>query len=181
MTTVRDKLELKLQDFHEIASDFVHTSDMEVSKIKCNIDLKFSVQSARIRVGVENLMKKAFANLKDDLSGSNCPLNGMKEQVRHQLVDDHFLFMCGDLNLKGAGMERVWQEEDQLRIISMEKVDDVRGGFDRLACCIKAVRDSMKSESPKDEEALRKLHGIWLLRSRKTWKRTGWKRKIGKK
>ena len=140
MTTVRDKLELKLQDFHEIASDFVHTSDMEVSRIKGNIDLKFPVHSARIRVGVKNLMKKAFANLKDDLSRSNCPLNGMKKQVRHQLVDDHFLFMCGDPNSEGVRMERVWQEEDQLRIISMEKVDDVRGGFDRLACCNRAAR-----------------------------------------
>ena len=78
-------------------------------------------------------------------------------------------------------MKRVWQEEDQLRIIYMEKVDDVRGGFVRLACGIKAVRDSMKYESRKDDEALRKLHGIWLLRSTKTWTRTGWKRKIGKK
>ena len=149
---------------------------MEVSKIKGSIDLKCPIHSACIRVGVENLMKKAFANLKDDLSGSNCLLTGMKEQVRHQLAVDHFLFMCGDPNLKGAGMERVWQEEDQLRIISMEKVGDVREGFDRLACGIKAVRDSMKSDFRKDF-----MLDTKLLRSRKTWTRTGWKRKIGKK
>merc|ERR1712077_54533 len=59
--------------------------------------------------------------------------------VRQQLVDDHFLFMSGDPNLKVAGMERDWpegrgifhneaktflvwvNEEDQLRIISMQK------------------------------------------------------------
>ena len=34
----------------------------------------------------------------------------MDEKVRQQLVDDHFLFMSGDPNLKVAGMERDWPE-----------------------------------------------------------------------
>merc|ERR1711973_879297 len=96
------------------------------------------------RIDVENLMKKAFANLKGDLAGSYFPLTGMSEKVRQQLVDDHFLFMSGDPNLKVAGMERDWpegrgifhnkdktfltwvNEEDQLRIISMQKGGDVK-------------------------------------------------------
>merc|ERR1711983_419166 len=116
----------------------------------------------------ENLMKKAFANLKGDLAGTYFPLTGMSEQVRQQLVDDHFLFMSGDPNLKVAGMERDWpegcgifhnkdktfltwvNEEDQLRIISMQKGGDVRGVFDRLARGIKAVGDSVKAESGKE-------------------------------
>jgi hypothetical protein len=52
------------------------------------------------RLGVENLMKKAFANLTGDLAGTYYPLTGMEEAVRKQLVDDHFLFMSGDANLK---------------------------------------------------------------------------------
>jgi len=176
-----------IQDYHGISADSVHTSDMDVSKIKGNIDPKAPVHSTRIRVGrsidgfglspgitkeqrlgVENLMKKAFANLKDDLAGTYFPLTGMNEQVRQQLVDDHFLFMSGDPNLKVAGMERDWpegrgifhnkdktfltwvNEEDQLRIISMQKGGDVRGVFDRLARGIKAVGDSVKAESGKD-------------------------------
>ena len=61
-------------------------------------------------------MKKAFENLKDkpagkyDLAGTYYPLTGMDETVRQQLVDDHFLFMSGDPNLKVAGMERDWPE-----------------------------------------------------------------------
>ena len=92
----------------------------------------------------------------------------MNETVRQQLVDDHFLFVYGDPNLKVAGMERDWpegrgifhnkektfltwvNEEDQLRIISMEKGGDVKGVFDRLARGIKAVGDSVKTESGKD-------------------------------
>merc|ERR1712058_130189 len=120
------------------------------------------------RIDVENLMKKAFSNLKGDLAGSYFPLTGMSEKVRQQLVDDHFLFMSGDPNLKVAGMERDWpegrgifhnkdktfltwvNEEDQLGIISMQKGGDVRGVFDRLARGIKAVGDSVKAESGKD-------------------------------
>ena len=92
----------------------------------------------------------------------------MSEAVRQQLVDDHFLFVSGDPNLKVAGMERDWpegrgifhnkdktfltwvNEEDQLRIISMQKGGDVKEVFDRLARGIKAVEDSVKKESGHD-------------------------------
>merc|ERR1712012_397526 len=176
-----------IQDYHGISADATHTSDMDVNKIKGNVDPAAPVHSCRIRVGrsidgfglspgitkeqrvgVENLMKKAFANLKGDLAGSYYPLTGMDEKVRQQLVDDHFLFVSGDPNLKIAGMERDWpegrgifhnkdktfltwvNEEDQLRIISMQKGGDVRAVLDRLARGIKAVGDSVKAESGKD-------------------------------
>merc|ERR1712212_870225 len=176
-----------IQEYHGISPDAVHTSDMDVSKIKGNIDASAPVHSTRIRVGrnidgfglspgitkdqrlgVESLMKKAFANLTGDLAGTYYPLTGMAEKVRQQLVDDHFLFMSGDPNLKVAGMERDWpegrgifhnkdktfltwvNEEDQLRIISMQAGGDVKGVFDRLARGIKAVGDSVKAESGKD-------------------------------
>merc|ERR1719309_1104153 len=153
-----------IQEYHGTSPEAMHTSDMDVNKIQGNINPQAPVHSTRIRVGrsidgfglspgitreqrlgVENLMKKAFANLKDDLAGTYFPLTGMNEKVRQQLVDDHFLFMSGDPNLKVAGMERDWpegrgifhnkdktfltwvNEEDQLRIISMQKGGDVRG------------------------------------------------------
>merc|ERR1739838_125852 len=120
------------------------------------------------RLEMEGLMKNAFAKLEDDLSGDYYPLTGMDEGVRQQLVDDHFLFVSGDRNLIVAGMERDWpegrgifhnkdktfliwvNEEDQLRIISMQSGGDVRAVFDRLARGIKAVGDSVKAESGKD-------------------------------
>jgi len=176
-----------IQEYHGISADAVHTSDMDASKIKGNIDPTAPVKSTRIRVGrnidgfglspgitkeqrvgVENLMKKAFANLEGDLAGTYYPLTGMAENVRQQLVDDHFLFMSGDKNLIVSGMERDWpegrgifhnkdktfltwvNEEDQLRIISMQMGGDVKGVFDRLARGIAAVGDSVKKESGKD-------------------------------
>merc|ERR1712184_153422 len=120
------------------------------------------------RLGVESLMKNALSKLTGDLAGTYYPLSGMDEKVRQQLVDDHFLFVSGDPNLIAAGMERDWpegrgifhneaktfllwvNEEDQLRIISMQKGGDVRGVFSRLAAGIKAVQNSVKAEAGKD-------------------------------
>merc|ERR1712243_506345 len=76
-----------IQEYHGISADAVHTSDMDVTKIKGNIDPTAPVKSTRIRVGrnidgfglspgitkdqrlnVENLMKKAFGLLEVDLA-----------------------------------------------------------------------------------------------------------------
>jgi len=121
-----------------------------------------------LRLDMEKLMVSAFAKLEADLAGEYYPLTGMDETVRQQLVDDHFLFVSGDKNLIAAGMERDWpegrgifhnkektflvwvNEEDQLRIISMQKGGDVKGVFERLARGISAVQDSVKGESGKD-------------------------------
>merc|ERR1712095_94190 len=120
------------------------------------------------RIDVEKLMNGALSKLTGDLAGKYYPLTGMDEKVRQQLVDDHFLFVSGDPNLTVAGMERDWpegrgifhnaaktfllwvNEEDQMRIISMEKGGDVKGVFGRLARGIKAVGDSVKAECGKD-------------------------------
>merc|ERR1712183_872143 len=174
-------------EYHGLPGDFKHVSDMNVDGIKGNVAPEVPVHSCRIRVGrsiqgfglspgitkqqridVEALMKNAFTKLEGDLAGSYYALTGMEEGVRQQLVDDHFLFVSGDPNLKVAGMERDWpegrgifrnadktflvwvNEEDQLRIISMQKAGDVKGVFERLARGIKAVGDSVKAESGKD-------------------------------
>merc|ERR1719427_1641580 len=115
------------------------------------------------RLELEAKMKEAFASLEGDLAGTYYPLTGMDETTRLQLVKDHFLFMSGDPNLQIAGMERDWpegrgifhnkektflvwvNEEDQLRIISMQKGGDVKGVFQRLARGIQAVQETVKA------------------------------------
>ena len=176
-----------IQEYHGISSSARHTSNMNVSDLKGNVSEEVPVHSVRIRVGrsidgfglspgitrdqrvgVEKLMVKAFANLTGDLAGQYYPLSGMNENVRQQLVDDHFLFMSGDRNLQVAGMERDWpegrgifhndkktflvwvNEEDQLRIISMQEGGNVKAVFERLSRAIKAVQESIKKESGKD-------------------------------
>merc|ERR1711917_130226 len=183
-----------IQEYHGISADATHTSDMDVNKIKGNVDPAAPVHSVRIRVGrsiqgfglspgitkeqrvgVEKLVSTALKRLDGDLAGAYYPLTGMDEKVRQQLVDDHFLFMSGDPNLKVAGMERDWpegrgifhneaktflvwvNEEDQTRIISMQKGGDVKGVFERLARGIKAVGDCVKAESGKDFQLSKKF------------------------
>ena len=120
------------------------------------------------RLDLEKLLKSALESMEGDLKGSYFPLLGMEEKIRQQLVDDHFLFVSGDRNLIAAGMERDWpegrgifhnkeksflvwvNEEDQTRIISMQKGGDVREVFSRLARGIEAVRVSVNTASGKD-------------------------------
>merc|ERR1712072_115181 len=134
-----------IQEYHGISPSARHTSDMDVGKIKGNVNSDVPVHSCRIRVGrsidgfglspgitkdqrvgVEKLMINAVKSFPSDLAGNYYPLTGMDEKVRQQLVDDHF------------------------RIISMQKGGDVRDVFSRLAKGIKAVQDSVKAEAGKD-------------------------------
>jgi len=176
-----------IQEYHGIAPDAKHTSDMDSSKIVGNVNPAAPVHSTRIRVGrsingyglspgitkeqrvaVEKLFANASGKFEGELAGSYYPLTGMDEAVRQQLVDDHFLFVSGDRNLTVAGMERDWpegrgifhnkdktflvwvNEEDQLRIISMEKGGNVKGVFERLAKAIATVGASVKAECGQD-------------------------------
>jgi len=120
------------------------------------------------RKDVESLFKNASKKLEGKLAGTYYPLTGMVESVRQQLVDDHFLFVSGDPNLTVSGMERDWpegrgifhnvektflvwvNEEDQFRIISMQKGGDVKGVFARLVDGIQEVGKSVKAECGKE-------------------------------
>merc|ERR1712165_463592 len=169
------------------ASKITANVEPDVPVHSCRIRVGRSIQGFGLspgitkqqRIDVEALMKNAFAKLTGDLAGNYYALTGMDEAVRQQLVDDHFLFMSGVPNLKVAGMERDWpegrgifhnadktflvwvNEEDQLRIISMQKGGDVKGVFSRLARGIQAVGDSVMAESGKGfllDERLGFLH-----------------------
>merc|ERR1712045_848965 len=84
------------------------TSGFTLAKaIACAVE--FDNQHCGIYAGDEDSYID-FAKLEGDLAGNYYPLTGMDEAVRQQLVDDHFLFMSGDPNLKVAGMERDWPE-----------------------------------------------------------------------
>merc|ERR1712146_468979 len=112
---------------------------------------------------VESLVTKGLANLKGDLAGKYFPLNGMSEADRKQLVADHFLFKKGDRFLESAGANRDWpegrgifhnnektflvwvNEEDQMRIISMQSGGDAKQVFERLVRGISAIEEQVKA------------------------------------
>ena len=102
------------------------------------------------RLEVEKKVSGILNSLTGDLAGTYYPLSGMDEATTQQLINDHFLFKKGDRFLESAGVNRDWpegrgifhnndktflvwlNEEDQLRIISMEKGSDIGSVFGRL-------------------------------------------------
>ena len=113
--------------------------------------------SKRDRLEFETLMQKVFSELKGEFRGTYLSLKEMNEEIKQKLISDHILFMSGDENMIVAGMERDWpegrgvfvsedrkfsvwvNEEDHLRIISMEKGSDLVTTFSRLAAGIESI------------------------------------------
>lgn len=107
---------------------------------------------------MEQKMKAIFENISDpELQGTYYPLTGMTKDVQNQLIQDHFLFKEGDRFLQAANACRYWptgrgifhnkdktflvwvNEEDHLRIISMQQGGDVGKVLDRLIRGVKVI------------------------------------------
>jgi len=85
-----------------------------------------------------------------DLKGKFYPLDGMSKEDQKKLIEDHFLFKEGDRFLEACNLNRDWpsgrgifhnndktflvwvNEEDQLRIISMQPGANIFQVFERL-------------------------------------------------
>ncbi len=105
----------------------------------------------RERLIVECMVSDTLRTLDGELAGRYYPLTGLSEEDRKQLIEDHFLFKEGDRFLESAGLNRDWpegrgiyhnddktflvwvNEEDQLRIISMQPGGDIAQVFTRLS------------------------------------------------
>merc|ERR1712079_19565 len=139
-------------EYHGLPADFQHVSDMDPTKVNGNVNPEVPVPSVRIRVGrsiqgfglspgitkeqrvgVEKLVSTALKRLDGDLAGAYYPLAGMDRDGPEGRGIFH----------NEAKTFLVWvNEEDQTRIISMQKGGDVKGVFERLARGIKTVQDS---------------------------------------
>merc|ERR1712054_285531 len=103
------------------------------------------------RAEIEKPVVSALNEFTGELKGKYYSLKTMTDSEKKQLIADHFLFKGGDKYLESAGLEREWpdnrgifhndaktflvwvNEEDQLRIISMQKGSDILAVFQRLA------------------------------------------------
>jgi protein-arginine kinase len=107
---------------------------------------------------MEVKVKKALEQISDpELQGSYYPLLGMSKDIQTQLIQDHFLFKEGDRFLQAANACRYWpvgrgifhnknktflvwvNEEDHLRIISMQNGGNVGQVLDRLIRGVKSI------------------------------------------
>ena len=109
------------------------------------------------RLELEKKVVGVLKSLEGDLAGEYYPLLGMDEATRQKLVEDHFLFKKGDRFLEAAGVNKEWpegrgifhnkdktflvwvNEEDHLRIISMEKGSDIGSVFSRLCRAVNEI------------------------------------------
>ncbi len=103
---------------------------------------------------VERLITQALPHLPEALKGTYHPLSGMPETVRDDLVARHLLFKSTDRFLTSAGLMRHWpearglflshderfsiwvNEEDQLRIIALEKGGEIA---EVIACLTQGI------------------------------------------
>ncbi|EFO82749.1 hypothetical protein GCK72_024733 [Caenorhabditis remanei] len=107
---------------------------------------------------MESKVKGIFDNITDpELAGKYFPLDGMTKEVQDQLIKDHFLFKEGDRFLQAANACRYWpkgrgifhnnqktfliwcNEEDHLRIISMQEGGNVGQVLERLIKGVKTI------------------------------------------
>ena len=118
--------------------------------------------TAKERKEIENLVVSALNEFTGDLKGKYYSLATMSDAERKQLIEDHFLFKGGDKYLESAGLVREWpeargifhndaktflvwvNEEEQLRIISMQKGSNILQVFQRLADAANKIESKAK-------------------------------------
>lgn len=119
------------------------------------------------RKQVEKLIVSALEEFDGDLKGTYYPLDNMSKEDSDKLEADHFLFHSGKDNTMASGLERDWpsgrgifhneaktflcwiNEEDELRIISMQPGSNIGEVFSRLA--IAAAKIEEKANFVKNE------------------------------
>ena len=159
-STHKSNLAIDEVDMKELDDDYVLSTRIRVGRNLANFPLGTIISKAQ-RDEVELLVSKALSALEGELAGNYFPLLGMSKEVQDLLIKEHFLFKEGDRFLEAAGLNRDWaegrgiyhnhektflvwvNEEDQLRIISMQKGGDVLEVFSRLVKAIKELEKQL--------------------------------------
>merc|ERR1740130_1656689 len=157
----------KLLDHTAMDASYVLSTRIRTGRSISGFPLPPSI-SANQRAELEAIVVTALAGLDGELKGDYYPLSGsttyapkptgISKEVEERLIKENFLFQEPDEPmLLSWRMERDWphargiyhneaksalvwvNEEDHLRIISMEKGKNVRAVFDRFANLVKTV------------------------------------------
>lgn len=106
---------------------------------------------------MEEKVSSTLSGLEGELKGTFYPLTGMSKETQQKLIDDHFLFKEGDRFLQAANACRFWptgrgiyhnddktflvwcNEEDHLRIISMQMGGDLGQVYRRLVHAVNEI------------------------------------------
>ncbi len=141
-------------------NSYILSTRIRVGRNLDNMPLGPGISKAQ-REEIEKRVSTALVALDGELSGEYFPLQGMSTETQKQLIEDHFLFKAGDRFLEAAGLNRDWpsgrgifhnsaksflvwiNEEDQLRIISMQEGGDIKEVFSRLVKAIQKIEESI--------------------------------------
>lgn len=140
--------------------EFIVSTRIRVGRNVANLPLGPAISKEQ-RDLVESSVVEGLNTLEGELEGSYHPLLGMSKEVQDELIKDHFLFKEGDRFLDAVGLNRNWpegrgiyhnkektflvwvNEEDQLRIISMQMGGDIKEVFTRLVNAIKSIESKV--------------------------------------
>ncbi|MBL6988232.1 MAG: arginine kinase [Bacteriovoracaceae bacterium] len=153
-----DKL---LMDNLDPTDDIINSTRIRVGRNLASYAFAAAI-SLDDRQSVEKEVISALNDLTGELQGTYYSLEDMDEKTRLKLVADHFLFKKGDRFLESAGVNRDWprgrgifctdnkrflvwiNEEDHLRIISMQNGGDILMVFKRLMNAINTLEKKLQ-------------------------------------
>jgi len=136
--------------------EYIVSTRIRVGRNVANLPLGPAITNEQ-RNEIEKNVSQSLQAMSGNLAGDYYPLKGMNDDVKETLIADHFLFKTGDRFLEAAGLNRNWpegrgiyhndektflvwiNEEDQLRIISMQMGGDILEVFTRLSSAIKEI------------------------------------------
>jgi len=144
------------------SGEFVVSTRIRVARNVAGYPLRGGMSEEQT-MELEKTIKDILESMEDeDLKGKYYPLAGMDEETREQLVAEHFLFKKGDRFLASAGINNFWpngrgiffndnktflvwiNEEDILRIISMEQGGNVKSVFNRLEKAVNILSEKLE-------------------------------------
>lgn len=145
-----DHTQLNCPDFPADEDKMINSTRIRVARNLADYPLGTAC-TAQQRREIEQKVVTALSKFEGELKGKYYSLGSMTEAEKKQLIADHFLFKGGDKYLQSCGLEREWpeargifhndnktflvwvNEEDQLRIISMQMGSNIRQVFERLS------------------------------------------------
>ncbi len=140
--------------------EFILSTRIRVGRNVAGLPLGPAISKSQ-RNEVEASVVEGLESMTGALEGTYYPLLGMSKSVQEQLIKDHFLFKEGDRFLEAAGLNRDWpegrgiyhnhdktflvwvNEEDEMRIISMQPGGDIKEVFTRLVTAINAIGEKV--------------------------------------
>jgi len=148
-------------DLDKIGGDMIVSTRVRVGRSHDSYGFP-PVLNKEDRIAMEKQTVEALNTLEGELKGTYYPLLGMDKKVEKQLVEDHFLFKDDDDCLRsacgyddwphGRGIFHtpdkkflVWvNEEDHIRIISMQKGGNLKEVYLRLVNAIQTMEKKLK-------------------------------------